>query len=294
MAINKEVAAKKEAAKKNQSSMQVLKTLQLLLQDNYTMAELISKLNENENDSIFNNSVVSKYINTCRYCGIEIPKIHNRYFVASLPFGLDLSSRELDLLDELHFAVTNLLPKSSEKVFDTFINNLSKFCNKRIMRVEPKTMEKVFKMFEAAANEQRKVRLMFRAKAVFECAPLGIVEKKGKKCFHVIHKGKEKSISSERISGIEIVEEKFEHKNNGEVVFRLKGALAERYSLREHEKIVTNELPKSIVVSNKGESKEALFSRLLRYDTCCEILYPVEYREEMKQLLDEMLKNYEE
>lgn len=286
--------ATKEATKKNQSSMQVLKTLQLLLQDNYTMSELISKLNENEKDSIFNNSVVSKYINTCRYCGIDIPKIHNKYFVASIPFGLDLSSRELDLIEELQYAVKNLLPKSSDKVFDKFITNLSKYCNKRIMRVEPKSMDKVFMLFEAAVAEQRKVRLMFRAKAVFECVPLGIVEKKGKKCFHIIHKGKEKTISSERISGIEVVEEKFEHRNAGEVIFKLKGPLAERYSLREHEKIVTNELPTSIVVSNKGESKEALFSRLLRYDTCCEILYPVQYREEMKQLIDEMLKNYEE
>lgn len=284
----------KEAAKKNQSSMQVLKTLQLLLQDNYTMSELIEKLNENEKDSIFNNSVVSKYINTCRYCGIDIPKIHNKYFVASLPFGLDLSARELDLIEELQYTVKNLLPKTSDKVFDKFLNNLSKYCNKRIMRVEPKTMDKVFMLFETAVAEQRKVNLMFRAKAVFECIPLGIVQKKGKTCFNIIHKGKEKCISADRISGIEVVEEKFEHKNTGEVIFKLKGALAERYSLREHERIVTNELPTCIVVSNKGESKEALFSRLLRYDTCCEILYPIQYREEMKQLIDEMLSNYED
>ena len=52
--------------KKNRSSMQVFKTLQLLLQDNYTMHELVEKLNLNEPEAIFNNSVISKYINTCR------------------------------------------------------------------------------------------------------------------------------------------------------------------------------------------------------------------------------------
>ena len=66
--------------KKNISSMQVLKTLQVLLQGNYTMQELVSILNENENEHLFNNSVISKYINTCRYCGIDIQKIHNKYF----------------------------------------------------------------------------------------------------------------------------------------------------------------------------------------------------------------------
>ena len=72
---------KKLSQKKNLSSMQVIKTLQILLQGDYTMNELIEQLNANESEPIFNNSVVSKYINTCRYCGIEIPKIHNKYKV---------------------------------------------------------------------------------------------------------------------------------------------------------------------------------------------------------------------
>ena len=87
--------------KKNISSMQVLKTLQVLLQGNYTMQELVSILNENENEPLFNNSVISKYINTCRYCGIDIPKIHNKYFVASMPFGLELDVKDTDLLERL-------------------------------------------------------------------------------------------------------------------------------------------------------------------------------------------------
>ena len=40
--------ATKEAVKKNMSGMQVLKTLQLLLEDNYTMSELIERLNKKE------------------------------------------------------------------------------------------------------------------------------------------------------------------------------------------------------------------------------------------------------
>lgn len=282
----------KEAIKRNQSSMQVLKTLQLLLEDNYTMAELIQKLNMQEKEPIFNNSVVSKYINTCRFCGIDIPKIHNKYFVANLPFGLDLSSQEIDLLEKLQYTVQNTMSKKADNVFAKFIANLSKYSNKRIMRVEANTSQQVYELFDTAISEKRKIRLMFRAKAIFECIPLGIIQKKGKNCFHVIHNGKEKSISVDRISGIEVTDEKYEHESSQDVLFKLKGGLAERYSIRENEKIVTNELPNHIVVSNTGESKEALFSRLLRYDSSCEILYPAHYREEMKKLLDEMLDNY--
>ena len=61
----------KESLKKNLSSMQVLKTLQVLLEGNFTMQELIKKLNQNEETPVFNNSVISKYINTCRFCGHE-------------------------------------------------------------------------------------------------------------------------------------------------------------------------------------------------------------------------------
>lgn len=287
--------ANKEAVKRNQSSMQVLKTLQLLLEDNYTMTELIQKLNANEQEPVFNNSVVSKYINTCRFCGLDIPKIHNKYFVASLPFGIDISARELDLIEDLRYAVKNTMSAKADETFEKFLANLSKYSNKQIIRVEPKTRQKAFELFDKAVAEKRKINLLFRAKAVFECIPLRIVQKKGKTCFNVIHEGKEKVIAADRISGLEIMDRRFAQTDNSsqqEVVFKLKGKLAGTYTLRENEEIMPDSTDGNLVVSNKGEEKDVLFSRLLRYDKSCEILYPLHYREEMKNLLDEMLKNY--
>lgn len=287
--------ANKEAVKRNQSSMQVLKTLQLLLEDNYTMTELIQKLNANEQEPVFNNSVVSKYINTCRFCGLDIPKIHNKYFVASLPFGIDISARELDLIEDLRYAVKNTMSAKADETFEKFLANLSKYSNKQIIRVEPKTRQKAFELFDKAVAEKRKINLLFRAKAVFECIPLRIVQKKGKTCFNVIHEGKEKVIAADRISGLEIMDRRFaqtENTSKQEVVFKLKGKLAGTYTLRENEEIMPDSTDGNLVISNKGEEKDVLFSRLLRYDKSCEILYPLHYREEMKNLLDEMLKNY--
>ena len=276
--------------------MQVLKTLQLLLEDNYTMTELIHKLNANEKEPIFNNSVVSKYINTCRFCGLDIPKIHNKYFVASLPFGIDLSARELDLIEDLQYSVKNTMSAKADELFSAFLGKLSKYSNKKIIRVEPKTKQQAFELFDRAVAEKRRVNLLFRAKAVFECIPLRIVEKKGKTCFNVIHDGKEKTISAERISGLEIMDRRFQQSDDSpaqDVVFKLKGALAERYTLKENEELTKNERPDSITITNRGERKEELFARLLRYDSSCEIIFPLHYREEMKNLLEEMLRNYE-
>ncbi len=285
----------KEAVKRNQSAMQVLKTLKLLLEDNYTMTELIQKLNSQEKEPVFNNSVVSKYINTCRFCGMEIPKIHNKYFVSSVPFGLDLTSKEMNLIECLRSAVKNTMSVKADEIFESFLEKLSKYSNKQIIRVEPRTQQQAYELFDRAIAERRKINLLFRAKAVFECIPLGIVLKKGKTCFHVIHDGKEKAISAERISGLEIMDRRFiptENTSQQEVIFRLKGKLAGSYTLRENEPVMPDSTPESLVVSNKGEDKESLFARLLRYDSSCEILFPIHYREEMKNLLDKMLENY--
>ena len=215
--------------------------------------------------------------------------------MASLPFGIDISAHELDLIEDLRYAVKNTMSAKADETFETFLANLSKYSNKQIIRVEPKTIQKAFELFDKAVAEKRKINLLFRAKAVFECIPLRIVQKKGKTCFNVIHEGKEKVIAADRISGLEIMDRRFAQTDNSsqqEVVFKLKGKLAGTYTLRENEEIMPDSSEGNLVVSNKGEKKDILFSRLLRYDKSCEILYPLHYREEMKNLLDEMLKNY--
>ena len=113
--------------KKNLSSTQVLKTLQVLMEDNYTMAELLQKLNENEPEYLFNNSIVSKYINTCRFCGIRIPKINNRYYVSSIPFGMNISEREYNLIKDLQDFAKSSLSINANKKLNNFFQKLSVF-----------------------------------------------------------------------------------------------------------------------------------------------------------------------
>lgn len=290
--------AKNELVKKNISGLQVIKTLQLLLEDNYTMSELTEKLNKNEKESIFNNSVVSKYINTCRYCGFDIPKIHNRYFLAKLPFGLDLYSRDYELLNILQDVANKRLSGKSNNLFNSFIRRLNKYSNRDIIRVEKKTFELTCEKFDKAIQEKRKIMLMFKAKALLECIPLSIEEYKGKLCFKVLYNDKTRFVAMDRISGLEILGKIFtplDEQELGEtVIFEIKGDLISRYTMREHEQEIARNLPESITVSNTGEDKDKLLARLLRYDNLCEIKSPQSYREEMKAMLEKMLSNYGE
>ena len=283
----------KEIVKKNQSSMQVIKTLLVLLQGNYTMQELVEKLNEKEKDSVFNSSVVSKYINTCRYCGIDIVKVHNKYFVASLPFGMDLTNKELELFIKLQEGVKNNFSPRVNKNFDKLISKISKYSNKRIIRVDKKTANITFDMFEKAIEEKRKVALMFKTKTVLECIPLGIVNNNGKVYFNVLVDNKEKMILVSRITGLEVLGVNFfPNCADRTTVYKLTGGLASRYTLRENEVILTNSLPDHIAVSNNGEPQEILLPRLMRYDKNCEIVSPADFRNSIKEMIDKTLANY--
>ena len=128
-----------------------------------------------------------------------------------------------------------------------------------------------------------------------KCIPIKSIENAGKIYFEVKQCDKERLVSADKVVSIHRTTNKFIPKfSETTVLFRLKGNLAKRYTLRENERLEINSEPDSIIVANKGENKEILFSRLLRYDTCCEIISPKNYREEMRQILVNMLANYGE
>lgn len=289
--------ANKKLIKKNNSGIQVIKTLQALMDDNYTMAELVKVLNMNEEKPIFNHSVVSKYINTCRYCGIVIPKINNKYYIAKLPFGLELTIEDLDMIDNLHNIAKEKLSPIYSKLFDKFISRVKHFSNKEILKVEEKTKELTLSVFEKAIRENRRVALMFRVKSTLDCIPISVTKNKdGRNSLNVKYNNKNKSIYLDRITGIILLDKRYSaYKGEDKtVIFKLTGELAKRYTLRENEQMTFNNLPEYIVINNRGENREELLHRLLRYDSDCEILNPCAIREDMKTLIEKTLKNYEE
>lgn len=282
-------------SKKNLSSMQVLKTLQVLIQGNYTMQELITKLNANESSPVFNNSVISKYINTCRFCEFDIPKIHNKYFVAGVPFGMELSNSDIVLIENLQHMVQETMTSKAVKLFDKFITKLNRYSNKKIARVEKNSYKITLELFDGAISEKRKINLMLKNKQILECIPCKMVENRGKTYFNVLCNGSERMIDTGRVSGIEILTTKYNRNfSDPSVVYKLRGDLACRYTLRENEQLLDKSASGEITISNRGETRDILLSRLLRYDDKCEIITPIEYREAMKSLLNEALSNYGE
>jgi len=287
------MANKTLAQKTNTSSIQVIKTLKVLLQGDYTMQELIEILNKNESDAIFNNSVISKYINTCRFCEFDIPKIHNKYYVAKIPFGLDLSAIDIDLIKSMCAYVHDEMSSKSVSAINSFLGKISRFSNKQIARVTKDKLEMSVELFERAVAKKRKVKLLFKNRETIKCVPLN-VSKEGETLFFNVFYKNIRNIDYSRLSGIEMTGQSYINPfDDGAqvVVFKLKGNLAKRYEARPNESVEINP-DGSITVTNKNENKEILFSRLLRYDDKCELIRPIAYREEMKELINNMLKNY--
>lgn len=287
--------ATNQTIKKNVSSIQVLKTLQVLLEGSFSMQELVTKLNEKEKEPIFNNSVVSKYINTCRHCGIEIPKIQNKYIVTKLPFGLNLSTNDTELLKLMQDICRETFSTKVNKGFNTFISKLNKYSNKTILKVDRTSINISYEIFEKAIKEERKIRVTFKTNKVIDCIPLNIISYQKRTYFNIKQENKEKSIAVDKISFIELLDEKFKTPSfeQNETIFELKGALAERYNLRENENLIVNGKDK-IIISNIGEDKNLLISRLLRYDSLCEIKAPAICRSKIKKVINDTLANYGE
>ena len=277
----------------NLSSMQVLKTLQLLMEDNYSMQELIEKLNTNEEDAIFNNSVISKYINTCRYLGFDIPKINNKYYIASFPFGMEFSDTDIDLVKNLYNIAKKEMANKYFKIFDKLVAKINRYANKKIARVDKDSYQFSYELFEQAIKKKRKINLIFKNRTKLECIPLCIVDSENKTFFKVYNK-RERMIDINRLSGIEVLDEKYQSPYKNEptiVVYKLKNKLAQRYELRENETLISfNNDTK--VIQSQDENQEELLSRLLRYDVDCEIIKPQSYRDSMKKILEETLSNY--
>lgn len=284
----------KVSQKKNLSCIQVIKTLKVLLQGNYAMNELVQILNNDETGPIFNNSVISKYINTCRFCGIKIPKVNNKYYIASLPFGLKLNLSDLDLIKHMKTVVSANFSNKWIKSFDKITEKLNKYSVATITNVNTNEFNFSVELFEQAVAQKRKIKLLFKNRDELECIPIDI-ERINEKTFFNIYNKRIRQIDINRLSGIQMLSNTYIEPFEGSqsVVFKLKGALAKRYEARENETVQQCN-DGTILVTNKNENEEYLISRLLRYDDKCEVLTPKMFREKMKNVISNMLSNYGE
>ena len=212
-----------------------------------------------------------------------------------MPFGMELSNSDINCFELLQKTARDIFSQKTYTKFENLITKINKYANKYIFRVEKNTTNIIVEKFENAIAEKRKIAFILKNKEYLKCVPKSFTYKDDKIVFNVSTNKKEQAITSNKIIGLEILDEKSNQDfSEQKVVYKLTGGLAKRYSLRENETLLTDALPDYIVVSNEGEPRDELLSRLMRYDKLCTIQSPIEYKNAMIEMINKTLENYGE
>ena len=275
--------------------MRVLQMLHLLFQKNYTMNELMEALSEITGEKC-SNFLVCKYINTCRFCGIDIQKINGKYTLLKLPFGLNFSDEELKLIADIRHFCSGMRVSKTVRSINSIIKKINQRSDKYYARANVIEDDENIEKFEEAIEKGFKIEFKYTEdgkKHNILCEPLELDYDNDTLGFIVNHNGDRKRVFHADIIEITITSIKAsKNMASTAVVFQLKDILAKRYTLKAGERIVDTNLDGSINVLNKSEDKKTLLHRLLKYGNLCEVISPRAYKKEMLSIIDKTLENY--
>lgn len=279
------------------SSMRVLQMLQLLFEKSYTMNELMDAMSELTGEAC-TNFLISKYINTCRFCGIDIQKINGKYTLLKIPFGYLFSEDELVLLNRIADYCSSMRASKTVRNINSVITKINQHSDKYYAKVTIPEDDKRVIAFEEAIARNNKVELIYLEgdeEKNLVCEPYDITYDDEGLCFIVYDDKDSLRIPFMNVLDIKVTKLKnFQKFSHASVTFVLKNVLAKRYTLRPEEKIIDEFDPVTggMSVLNVTEDKQTLLSRLMKYAELCEVRYPIVYRKEMLNIIDKTLENY--
>lgn len=285
----------KSESKVNFASLRCLQTLLYLFEKDMSMKELINTLDQ-ESRGEFNNFIASKYINTCKSCGMDIQKIDGKYTLLNFPFGPKISQEDAELVFEIKQNSEIVKSEKTEKCIKSLVDKLHLTYYKSANGLKSSKNYKIIKLFEKALYANSEIELIYHSGETKRCIPADIYAKDGKIYFKTKYGCETADVDPDEILNITLTDKsvrKTKIEDNG-IVFELTGKLAKRYQPRENEQIIKFKKNGNIVVLNRYEEPDILLHRLMRYDSLCKVLKPDIYAEEMKNMIERTLGNYSE
>lgn len=282
-------------SKINIASYRCLQTLLYLFEQNMSMKELVNILDQ-DGYGEFNNFIASKYINTCKSCGMDIQKIDGKYTLLNFPFGAKISQDDAELIFEIKQNSELVKSDKTEKCIKSLVDKLHLTYYKSANGLKSSKNYKIIKLFEKSLCAKSEIELLYYSGETKRGLPVDIYTKDGKIFFKVKFDCETSEIDPDEILNITLTNKsvrKTKVEQSG-IVFELTGKLAKRYQPRENEQIIKFKKNGNIVVLNKYEEPNILLHRLMRYDSLCKVLKPDVYAEEMKNMIERTLNNYSE
>ena len=307
---------KKITEKYNNACIKIFKLIIMLYEDKAYFKDVIELISDGNYDGTSNTHVtLNKYLNALKIFGINVKKVKNKYHLLSPFEKIDFNQNDIESIKILK-DVANRLPDSSttKKNFNSFIKNLE-------LRMDEKTLNAAklqnnstkannqflnyelieqIKLCEKYCNDKLKLEIEYTNQNNIDvniiCTPIETLYLKRQICLKAIGNNGSR-IYEIPIKNIKRLKQLPSKGNTNllstTIVYKLKNRLAKNYRLRDWEKLEETKSDGSIIIVNKEEDFNILLKRLMKYGTECEIISPKFIKEEMINLINKTLSNYE-
>lgn len=303
---------KNKNIKISNAGYRMLEVLKILCKKPLTAQEMLFFL-EDVTDNSYRKELILKYINTLKLLGLDIVKVDGKYLLNRSLESIDFDKNDLSLMKFIQRYVSKIPSKDlqdnisdslnvMERNFSSKTTNLINNFHIKSYKITKPTFAycENIKKIEQYCKDELKIELTYKSnidksEQKYCLAPIKIVYKKEKAfliAFNLDTK-EYKEFWIKNIMEVKQLPQKHTQCLPISILFKLKNRLAKSYVLKPNE-VVLEYGKDFLIISNKGEDKEMLMKRLLRYYDQCEILYPKAYREQMVNIIECMENLYEQ
>lgn len=301
----------KKPEKNFDTGLRILEVLKILLNNDVSKNELIEQMNQNPLfENIYTFEAFIKYFNTLALFGLKIEKNKNIYKLINAFDKISLTNKELKVVVELINYIKKLHSKTAEKQIKDILYKSSKYMdeNSRNSIISALNFSlgsiksnNLINSLESILYDNRVILITYiknnKTQETIKVILKEIIEKKDDIILVCYDK---KNARNKRINAASIISvvqtpnlATHETFSNDSVIFQIYGRLAEVYKLKQDETIV-DFTPEYKTILNKGEDRDIIIKRLLKYGENCRIIHPKSIKEEFLALTDELLQNLEE
>lgn len=285
-----------ECAENNNTA---LKIISLIFQGYFSRDEIISQLG-------ISATGFYKGLFELRDAGFRVTSSKTTYHIKNINSELTLSEYERSILAYMINLSWLLLPNVKTSSFKNFIRRmmfhcedddyndiLERFAKLRKIALTKEFQDKLEKLRDCLIKDMV-VKLILNSGRELYIEPSRLDwERDGLYlCFYNKRgsKDKEESVSVDRIAKIVLEDEEEYFGGSNEVIYEIYGKLAKSYLLKMDERVVDS-TKYSLVIGSGNPDHDALFKRLLRYDTLCKVLQPKSAVKEFYALIEQSLAN---
>ncbi|MBP3820945.1 WYL domain-containing protein [bacterium] len=303
---------KNKKTKLNNGSLKIFKFINLLFEDKAYYSDVIEIFKDEVEEQSANNIqvVLNKHLNTLKVFGLKVFKINNKYRIDSCLYSMNFDFEDLKAISILSNIIAQFPDEEISNSVNLFIRNLMIRMNSNDRNTLNNLITNYdFSFYYSDLREQINntkqickqgniINLIYldngkEKEGIF--TPVEVVYDTKNAYLLVVNptKNLKLEVPLPNILKITQLPKKSDVKEvNNSVVYRLKGRLAKTYKLKENEYLSNIEDNGNKIIICKNESNDKLLSRLMRYSNCCEILSPLSLRNQMLELINETINNY--